>query len=109
MGQYSLDDQYRIFRYGSDRFEPPIMGLARPIAEKGKTVIPFLLGKLSPQPDDVTVRDVLTVFETMSAIKSYDVKSDGVVMDALRSSVLAMRDEGWRKVGLQMLQRIESD
>ena len=109
MGQYSLDDQYRIFRYGSDKFEPPIMGLARPIAEKGKTVIPFLLGKLSPQPDDVTVRDVLVVFETMSAIKSYDVKSDRVVMDALRSSVSAMKDEGWRKVGSQMLQRIESN
>jgi|ERR1700678_4335814 hypothetical protein len=109
MKQYSLGDQYRIFRYGSDKFEPPIMGLAKPIAEKGKTVIPFLLEKLRPQPDDITVRDVLTVFETMNTIRSYDVKSDRVVMDALRSSVSAMKDEGWRNVASQKLQRIDSN
>jgi hypothetical protein len=54
MGQYSLDEQYRIFRSGSDNFEPPVLGLARPIAARGKTVIPFLFGKLRPQPSDVT-------------------------------------------------------
>jgi hypothetical protein len=31
---YSLEDQYKIFRYGNDVIEPPLMDLADPIAEK---------------------------------------------------------------------------
>lgn len=107
--QYSLDDEYRLFRYGNDKFEPPLTELARPIAEKGYTVIPFLLGKLTPQPDDTTVRDVLQIFETMGALKYYDVKSDKTVMDILRSRINSMKDAGWKTVSLQMLQRIQAD
>jgi hypothetical protein len=36
--QYSLVDQYKIFRYGNDMREPPFMDLAIPIAERGATV-----------------------------------------------------------------------
>jgi hypothetical protein len=107
--QYSLEDQYRLFRYGNDRFEPPLTGLARPIAERGSSAIPFLLEKLKQQADDITVRDVLLVFETMGSIKSYDVKSDAVVMGALRSRVSTMNDAGWQTVCLNMLGRIESN
>src|SRR4051812_34884047 len=79
--QYSLEDQYRIFRYGNDRFEPPLLGLAKPIAERGRTAVPFLLEKLNSNPDDITVRDALQIFETMSSTKSYEVKSDLPVMN----------------------------
>jgi hypothetical protein len=35
MRQYSLEDQYWIFRYGNDVVHPPLTDLANPIAEKG--------------------------------------------------------------------------
>lgn len=107
--QYSLEDQYRLFRYGNDRFEPPLTGLARTIAEKGRTAIPFLLGKLNPQADDMTVRDTLLLFETMGSINSYDVKTDAVVMETLRSRVSAMKDANWKTVCSKMLRRIEAN
>jgi hypothetical protein len=107
--QYSLEDQYRLFRYGNDKFEPPLTGLAIPIAERGQAVVPFLLGKIDPEADDVTVRDVLLVFERMAATKSYDVKSDAAVMETLHSRVLAMKDAGWRVVCANMLRRIEAN
>ena len=107
--EYSLDDQYRLFRYGNDKFEPPLTGLAKPIAEKGQSVVPFLLMKLNPQADDLTVRDVLLVFETMGSIKSYDVKSDAVVMSTLRSRISTMKDAGWKDVCSKMLGRIEAN
>jgi hypothetical protein len=106
--RYSLEDQYRLFRYGNDKFEPPLTGLAEPIAEKGKTVVPFLLGKVGPGTDDIAVRDVLLVFETMSSIRSYDVKSDELIMNTLRSRISTMNDDGWKTVGSHMLQRIEA-
>jgi len=107
--QYSLEDQYRLFRYGNDRFEPPLTGLAKPIAERGRSAIPFLLEKLNPQADDITVRDVLSLFETMGSIKSYDVKSDALVVDTLRSRVSTMKDAGWKMVCSNMLGRIEAN
>jgi hypothetical protein len=107
--QYSLDDQYRLFRYGNDRFEPPLTGLAKPIAERGQSAVPFLLEKLNPHADDLTVRDVLSLFEAMGSIKSYDVKSDARVMDRLRSRVSTMKDPEWKTVCSKMLGRIESN
>jgi hypothetical protein len=85
------------------------MELANPIAEKGRTVVPFLFGKLTPQADDITVRDVVLVFETMSSTKSYDVKSDELVMNILGSRVSTMKNAGWKTSSSQMLQRIETN
>ena len=64
--QYSLEDQYRIFRYGNDVVEPPLFGLAEPIAERGATAIPFLQKQLNAEPDDTTVRDLLLIFQEMT-------------------------------------------
>jgi hypothetical protein len=66
--QYSLEDQYKIFRYGNDKIEPPLMELAEPIAEKGATAIQFLVTRLNLKTDDVTVRDVLLILETMAPL-----------------------------------------
>ena len=107
--QYSLSDQYRIYRYGNDRFEPPLTSLAKPIAERGQAAVPFLLEQLNPHADDITVRDVLSLFEAMGAIKSYDVKSDAHVMDTLRSRVSAMKDPEWKAVCSKILGRIEGN
>ncbi len=107
--QYSLEDQYRIFRYGNDKLEPPSLGLARPIAERGGAAVPFLLERLNSTPDDMTVRDVLLIFETMSSTKSYEVKSNLPLMNTLRLRVSAIKDSGWKDVCSNMLGRIEKD
>jgi hypothetical protein len=107
--QYSLEDQYRLFRYGNDKIEPPLMGLARPIAERGKTVIPFLLEKLDQNRDDLTVRDIILIFDTMAAIKSYNVKSDSLLMETLHSRVSAMKNADWKAVCSKTISSIEAD
>lgn len=105
---YSLENQYQIYRYGSDKFHPPLIELARPIAERGQQAVPFLLAKLKPPVDDVTVRDILEIFETMQSIDAYNVRSDGKVMGVLRARVAAMNAPDWQKVCEEMLHRIES-
>jgi hypothetical protein len=87
--------------------EPPLMDLADPIAEKGPTAIPFLMDQLRSNSDDMTIRDILLIFETMATSKSYDVKSDSALMGVLTSKVATMKSEAWRDNCLKMVQRIK--
>jgi hypothetical protein len=105
--QYSLDDQYKIFRYGNDVKEPPAMELAGPIAERGASAVPFLMDQLRASADDIAVRDILLIFETMEASGSYNVKADTTLMGVLTSKVSGMKDKDWQAICLKELQRIE--
>jgi hypothetical protein len=107
--QYSLEDQYRIFRYGNDVVEPPLLGLAEPIAERGAKAIPFLLKQLNSEPDDTTVRDLLLIFQEMTSLKSYDVKGDSVLMSTLDTRVAAIKTKEWRSVCSRMLRSIRGE
>jgi hypothetical protein len=106
--RYSLEEQYRIFRYGNDRIEPPIMELAKPLAERGETAIPFLHAQLRRAADDQTLRDILLVFETMIRLRTYDLKSNGPLMADLRSKVSDLKNRPWGEACRQMLHRIEA-
>jgi hypothetical protein len=105
--QYPLADQYKIFRYGNDRKEPPFMDLANPIAERGTTAIPFLLNQLNSHADDITTRDILLIFERMASSGTYDVQSDDALMTTLNSKVSGMKDKDWQAICLKKLQRIK--
>ena len=105
--QYSLADKYKIFRYGNDMKEPPLMDLANPIAERGATAVPFLLDQLNSKPDDITLRDILLIFTTMASSKSYDVKADSTLMATLTSRISGMKDRGWQEICLKSLQYIK--
>jgi hypothetical protein len=104
--QYSLDDQYKIFRYGNDVKEPPGMELAGPIAERGASAVPFLVDQLKASTDDIAVRDILLIFERMAASGSYNVKADAALMGVLSSKVSGMKDKDWQAICLKKLQRI---
>ena len=109
MRQYSLEDQYRIFRYGNDVVEPPLLNLARPIAERGIAAVPFLLKKLNSKSDDevMLTRDILLIFEDMALSKSYDVKADSLVMNTLSAKIATIKAKGWQDTCRKMLKRIE--
>jgi hypothetical protein len=107
--QYSLEDQYKIFRYGNDVVEPPLMNLAGSIAERGATVVPFLLNQLNAEKNDTVLRDTLLIFERMAVSKSYDVKPDPALMSALDAKIAGMKDKGWKSVCLAMFGRIKTE
>jgi hypothetical protein len=88
--RYDLPDQYRIFRYGVDKREPPNVELAVPIAERGKTVVPFLLEQLAGKPDDKTVNDVLLIFEAMARLHTYNVHDDPNLLATLAAKATEM-------------------
>jgi hypothetical protein len=104
--RYSLEEQYRIFRYGNDFKEPPAMELAGPIAERGAEAVPFLVNKLNVDEGDIAVRDILLIFERMESLGSYNLKADASLMSLLTSKVSEMKDKGWQDICLKDLERI---
>lgn len=107
--QYSLEDQYKIFRYGNDVIHPPLTELADPIAERGAEAIPFLLRQLEQDDDELTTRDMLLIFRKMTYSKSYDVKSNSALMKLLSSRVEAIKDKRWQAICLEMLNSVKGE
>ncbi len=105
--QYSLADEYKIFRYGMDFSEPSVMELAGSIAERGAAAVPFLIDQLNASADDIAIRDILVIFERMQASGSYKVNADTALMGVLAFKVSGMKDKGWQAICLKMLQRIK--
>jgi hypothetical protein len=105
LNTYSLEDQYKIFRYGNDRVEPPVLELANPIAQRGSAAVPFLIGKLESETDDISLRDILHILEMMAAFKTYDVKADADLVALLRTRLDGMKDPEWQAICRKMLQR----
>lgn len=108
LSHYSLADQYKIFRYGNDVIEPPLMDLADPIADKGAEAVPFLVEQLKATKEDLAVRDLLLIFETMAKSKSYNVRDDRTLMTTLDSKISEMKDKGWQDSALKMQRRIQN-
>lgn len=85
--QYSLEEQYKIFRYGNDKMQPRDWTLADPIAERGASVIPFLTAKLNSSADDLTVYDVLIILWEMDRLKTFQPARDTTLMHFLEDRV----------------------
>ena len=106
--RYDLRDQYKIFRFGLDRREPPNFELADPIAEKGEMVVPFLLEQLKGTPEDQTVDDIIVIFEAMARLKTYNVSRDAELMATLTSKVSEIKDEHRKGSASRALEHISS-
>jgi hypothetical protein len=68
--RYSLQDQYKIFRYGNDKLVPAEIWLADPIAERGASAIPFLMQQLAESKDDTAVVDILVILRASGYIEN---------------------------------------
>jgi len=100
---YSLEDQYRIFRYGNDVVHPPLLTLADPIAERGKEAIPFLKAHLESETDDTSLRDILHILKEMKRLGTFDAKGDEELVRTLTTRVAKVGSKEWRAVCEDML------
>lgn len=105
--QLSLEQQYQVFRYANDVIHPPLMDMADPIAERGKEAVPFLLKQLQVDETDIAVRDIVLIFERMALLRTYDVKSNPALLDALIARVVKMKDRDWQAMSESRLKRIK--
>src|SRR5262249_4465727 len=61
-----IETRYSIYLCGNQYMHPATQYLAEPFARGGKSVADFLRAKLAQANDDLTVRDIVRVFEEMS-------------------------------------------
>jgi hypothetical protein len=108
MRHYSLEDQYRIYRFGHDKIEPPALELAIPIAEKGPQVTPFLLERLRSDKSDLAVRDILYLLQEMLSMKTFDARNNPALMQILNDRVPGIKNEDVQYASRLMLEQIKN-
>src|SRR5262245_31771868 len=86
-GTLDVERQYAVFICGNQFMEPPTIELAGPFAKEGQAVVGFLKAKLAAARGDLTIRDILLVFEEMSKLKTYDVAADSDLMKVIELAV----------------------
>jgi hypothetical protein len=67
--------------------------LADPIAERGASVIPFLIAKLD-NADDLTVYDILIILWRMDRLKTFQPAQDTALMHLLEERVPKIKNSG---------------
>jgi hypothetical protein len=105
---YSVKDEYALYICGSQVREPPSIHLAIPFAKKGKAAVGLLRTKLAATRSDLTIRDILFVFEEMERLRSYDVASDDDLMKLIDVAVDRVKDPVWKKQCEQSVKEIRN-
>jgi hypothetical protein len=90
-----IETRYAIYLCGNQYMRPATQYLAEPFARGGKSVADFLRSKLAQANDDLTVRDIVRVFEEMSRSGTYDVANDRELMQLISARAEAMKDAEW--------------
>ena len=95
--KYDLETQYKIYICGQKR-EPPMLGLASPLAREGGRIVPLLKAKLESADDDSTVQAIVYVFAEMNVQGTYDLGADKSLMEELRLKVSQVKDPAWQNM-----------
>lgn len=85
--------------------EPPDLGLAREISERGEEAIPFLLEKLASAKSEGDQHDLIYIFELMSREGLLREKRD--VVTAIADTVDGMKVEPVKKEAADRLKKIQ--
>ena len=101
----NLDEKYDLYLWGCQVIHPPALYLARPFAEEGPTVVPFLEKKLESAKDEDTVRDIALVLSYVAELKRYDFSKNPQLMELLERRAHAMQGM-WKAKTLEFIFRI---
>lgn len=90
---YDIDMQFQLYICGNQYIHPPLIFLKTPLAMQGEGVAAYLEGKLiDPEIDDLTIRDIVLVFEEMEYLNSYDVRDDTALRELLQAKSREIED-----------------
>lgn len=92
-----VESQYAAFICGNQEREPPAIYLAKAFANEGGAVVGFLKAKLATARGDLTIHDIVLVFQHMSRGKTYKVAGDIELMKVLEDAVARVKDPFWRQ------------
>jgi len=103
---YSIEEQYELYKFGNQVVHPPAIYLARALAQQGSVIIPFIKGKLATEEDEVSIRDIILIFSELAQLKLYDVSNDKELMNLLTQKVNNMQGI-WKNISITELYEIQ--
>ncbi len=102
---YSIEEQYEIYLFGRQVAKPPAIYLTEVLAERGEEIVPFLRRKLENAKTNITIRDILNIYEEMAWAKNYDFSKDPELMDFIEERVAGMKGI-WKEKALLIICKI---
>ncbi len=100
------EKQYIVYICANQKVHPPMGHLATLFANEGPDVVPFLVRKMEETTTEVTVIDILEVFEAMQNNSSYGVARDKKLLAAIEARIARMSDPLLKPVAKEILAEI---
>lgn len=108
-GEYDIDKQYAIYICGNQYIHPPMIHLAEPFAKGGEKIVAFLKDRLLETNDDLTIRDIVSVFSEMSRQEKFNVSNDSDLMQLMNAKITSMSNQNWREMAEKKLNEIRRE
>ncbi len=103
---YAIEEQYELFEFGNQVVHPPAIYLAEPFAQRGPSVVPFLVKKLKDSGSGAEVRDIALVFSELNDGKLYDFLADPGPINLLEQKASSLGGV-WGPTTLKMVSEIK--
>ena len=104
---HTINEQYELYIFGNQVVHPPAIYLAPLFAEQGPIIIPLLRSKLEAAPEELTIRDIVSVLRWMAKLKLYDFSKDLELISLLDKRVRDMNGI-WKPITYKMFSEIHS-
>lgn len=105
--QYPTEKQVDLYLLAMQK-HPPDLGLADAVAKSGAKLVPILIQRIQREQSEIAKVQLIDIFERMQSLGYYAVASDEATMTILASQVGAIKDDGWRAMAADLLDKITS-
>jgi hypothetical protein len=105
---YSLEEQYDLYIWGNQVRHPPKIHMGVLFAENGPIIVPFLVKKLKNTISELTIRDIIWVFDVLAKKRLYDFSKDPMLMRLLEKRAKSMKGI-WKETVLGNISSIRKE
>ena len=102
---YPIGKQLDLYLYDWNYVHPAKVGFAHTIAEKGESVVPFLMSRLNTEKNENSQDAILHIFEIMFERGFLSHRKD--VLEVTRSVISNMRDPDIKALSQERLNKME--
>lgn len=107
-GSYNVEQQYEIYICGNQKVHPPAIYLAWLFSREGETIVEFLRKKLEAAHGDMTIYNIILVYNYMNRDKIYNVADNSELMLSIETAAKRVEDDFFRGMSEQAVNQIRT-
>jgi hypothetical protein len=104
--RYPIDRQLDLYLYDWNHMHPSKVGFAYKIAEKGDSVVPFLIGRLNTEKNENSQDAILHIFEVMFDRRLLTAREN--VLEVTRNVISKMNNPEIKQLSRERLNKMET-